>query len=417
MRILHTADWHVGRAMRGHSRAGEHRAVLAEIATIAARERVDLVIVAGDLFDVGAPLPEAEEIVYGALLELADAGAQVVVISGNHDHPRRFEAIKPLLERTGRVHAGAALARPEEGGVLTLSTRSGETARVALFPFLSKRGVVKADELMRGEAAQHSQLYAAKCEAIVEKLCEPFAGDSVNLLVAHLLVEKATAGGGERGAHMHDDYRVSAVSFGHPALHYVALGHVHAAQRIPAPCQVWYCGSPLQLDFGETENEPSVLLVEARAGMPAEVERRAITAGRRLRTIKGTAAAIEAEAAGAGDAFLRVVIDEPPRPGLADEIRERYANVMHVHVAGAGEGSAHDDGRDTIERLHRAPREIFAEYLTELGLGQPPPEPPAAPAGTAVGAGQQKDDSGEQRAQVMAMFDELLEEAHAPDAP
>ncbi|MBN2624712.1 MAG: exonuclease subunit SbcD, partial [Acidimicrobiales bacterium] len=82
MRLLHTSDWHVGKAIRGRSRAAEHQAVLAEIAQIAERESVDLVVVAGDLFDTATPTAEAERIVYRALLDLAAGGRPVVVIAG-----------------------------------------------------------------------------------------------------------------------------------------------------------------------------------------------------------------------------------------------------------------------------------------------------------------------------------------------
>jgi DNA repair protein SbcD/Mre11 len=109
VKALHTSDWHVGRTMRGRSRADEHRAVLAEIVDQAASNDVDLVLVAGDLFDVAAPTPESEQIVYRALLDLAEV-APVVAVAGNHDNPRRFEALHPLLE-LGRVTAISSCAR------------------------------------------------------------------------------------------------------------------------------------------------------------------------------------------------------------------------------------------------------------------------------------------------------------------
>ena len=410
MKILHTADWHVGRLIKGRSRADEHRAVLAEIAELAARERVDVAIVAGDLFDHASPAPEAEEIVYAALLALADGGAQVVLVAGNHDHPRRLAAVRPLLARTGRVHAGAVMARPGEGGVVTFATASGERARVALFPFLSQRGIVRADDLMRGEAADHAQAYAERAAAIVGALCQPFGADTVNLLVAHLLAGGALGSGSERAAHMHDDYRVPAQCFDHPALHYVALGHVHAPQRVPASCPVWYCGSPLQLDFGESANEPGVLVVEAKAGKPAEVERHPLTAGRRLRTVRGPLESIAAEIARAGHDYLRVEITGPPRPGLADQVRALGPErVVEVRIVGEQAAGGAEDDQDTVDRLRQQPREIFAEYLAELGLAESVNDGDG-PAGDGAGR------AGPGAAAVLAMFDELLEEADAPDA-
>ena len=95
MKILHTADWHVGKTLRGRSRAEEHEAVLDEIVALAQAEAVDLILVAGDQFDRAVPSPESEKIVYDALLRLAGTGARVVVIAGNHDNPRRLAAVRP----------------------------------------------------------------------------------------------------------------------------------------------------------------------------------------------------------------------------------------------------------------------------------------------------------------------------------
>src|SRR5690606_36562965 len=151
VKLLHTADWHVGKAIQGRSRAAEHQAVLAEIAEVAERESVDLVVVAGDLFDTASPSPEAERIVYRALLDLAAGGRPVVVVAGNHESAQRLAAVAPLSEASG-IHVAAAIRPPGEGGVLELDT-DGERAQVALLPFPSQRYVVKADLLISGDAA------------------------------------------------------------------------------------------------------------------------------------------------------------------------------------------------------------------------------------------------------------------------
>ena len=113
MRILHTSDWHVGKALRGRSRTAEHEAVLAELATVAERDQAQLVLVAGDLFDTATPSPEAERIVYDGLLALAGGGARpVVVIAGNHDNPHRLAAVAPVFAPHGvRVVAREVSAR------------------------------------------------------------------------------------------------------------------------------------------------------------------------------------------------------------------------------------------------------------------------------------------------------------------
>jgi len=98
MRILHTADWHVGRRLGRHDRTAEMRAALDEVAAIADRERVDLVIVSGDVFDRAAPPVEALSLGLGALLRLAD-DRPLFVVAGNHDAPELFDALSPLLRR------------------------------------------------------------------------------------------------------------------------------------------------------------------------------------------------------------------------------------------------------------------------------------------------------------------------------
>ncbi len=115
MRILHTGDWHLGKVLRGRPRLDEQRAVLAELIGLIDRERVDLLLVAGDVFDAAAPTPEAQALAFQTLLAARAAGAEVVVIAGNHDHPGTFEALSPLFAAAGVTMRGA-VARPDQGG-------------------------------------------------------------------------------------------------------------------------------------------------------------------------------------------------------------------------------------------------------------------------------------------------------------
>jgi exonuclease SbcD len=380
VRILHTGDWHVGKLLRGRGRADEHRAVLAEIATIARERAVDLVLVAGDLFDAAAPSPEAETIVYGALIGLASTSAPIVIVAGNHDSPQRLEAIRPLLELAS-VHVAPYPARPAEGGVRRVRTRNGE-ACIAFLPFLSQRGIVRADDLMRVEAADQSATYADRARRIVESLCSAIPPDTVGLLLGHVMVNGGTLGGGERSAHTIFDYSVPATAFP-PALHYAALGHLHRAQQLAGPCPIWYCGSPLQLDFGEVELTRSVNVVECEPGRPARVETVPLTAGRSLRTLRGTVEQIRAQAGEAGDAYLRVLVESTPEPGLADQVRGFLPNAVDVRIV---HDSAPAPARPAV--TGRSPQELFKEYLAGCGC----------------------DDPG-----LMTLFTELLEEVHAAD--
>lgn len=355
MRLLHTSDWHVGKTIRGASRADEHTAVLAEIAQIAAREEVDLVIVAGDLFDSAAPSAEAESIVYRALLDLADTGAEVAVIAGNHDNPRRLRAVAPLL-RLGQVHVVAEPARPDDGGVIEMRTRDGSDVRLAMLPFVSKRGIVRARHLMDRQAFEHAQDYSERLRLLIERLCQPFRNDTVNLFTTHAFVLGGQAGGGERPAHLVEEYAVTAQSFP-VTIGYGALGHLHRPQSVRHPLH--YCGSPLQLDFGEAEQDKQVNVVALEPGIPAGVRAVRLASGRPLRTVTGTLEEL-GSASVDDNAWLRVVVQGPGRAGLAQTVRELLGpGVVDVRVE-SPESAAR---KRRLDHRSRSPQEVFDEYL------------------------------------------------------
>lgn len=357
MKLLHTSDWHVGKTIRGESRAAEHRAVLDEITGVIEREAVDLVIVAGDLFDTATTSPESDEIVYAALVAFARAGAEVAVIGGNHDNQRRLRAVAPLLE-FGKVHLVAEPTRPELGGVLHLTTRDGTDVRVAMLPFVSKRGIVRAADLMEGAAFEHAQAYSDRLRILLEHLCGGFHTDTVNVLAAHAFVLGATAGGGERAAHLVDEYAITAQSFP-STIGYGALGHLHRAQHVPSGAPMHYCGSPLQLDFGESDATKQVNLVHIEPGLPADVQAVPLTSGWPLRTIRGPLASILDTEVG-DHCWLRVIVDGPNRAGLAQLVRETLGpGVVDVRV----EQGASDRASPAVDHRTRSPQELFDAYL------------------------------------------------------
>lgn len=366
MRVLHTSDWHVGRTMRGESRAAEHRAVLAEIVEIAARERAELVVVAGDLYESAAPSAQAEMIVIEALLGLR-AVAPVVVIAGNHDNAARFEALRPMAEQLGIVVRGR-VARPDAGGVVTIETATGERARVALLPFCSPRYSVRAADLMALDAAAAAGEYADRLAGIVGALCADPDPGAVNLLVAHCMVRGGLTGGGERAAQTaFEPYWLSGTAF--PAsLSYAALGHLHLAQRVPTGAPAWYSGSPVQVDFGEAGAGKHVLVVDVSATTPAQVREVGLTAGVELVTITGTLAELEAmQDVNHGDAWIRVRVDDAARAGVVEDVRRWLGErVVEVRVIGGTRSPAL-----AAPRHGRTPQELFAEFLAEEGVDDP----------------------------------------------
>ncbi|MBI3682560.1 MAG: exonuclease subunit SbcD [Acidobacteria bacterium] len=282
MRLLHTADWHIGRMLRGRSRLDEQQKALDEVLEIAVREKVDCLLVAGDVFDSQAPPAEAERLVYGFFAGLAAKQIPAVVIAGNHDHPRRFEALRPLIERM-RIHVRPFVKPPGEGGVIEL-TAGSERALIAVVPFVPEHKLLDA-ALMMGAQADRSAAYADRMAGMVEALSSGFTASTVNILLGHVYIAGARAAGSERAIHLAHSYALTPQRFPASAS-YIALGHLHRPQQIEAPSPMLYSGSLLQLDFGEQGQQKRVVLVDASPGKTARLESIALASGRDLHEVQ-----------------------------------------------------------------------------------------------------------------------------------
>ncbi len=363
MKFLHTSDWHVGKTLKGRSRLDEQRDVLREIYQIAKTERVDAVLVAGDLYETSAPSAQAQRLVVQALLALRETGAEVIAIAGNHDHAATFDAYRPVMLAAGIQLVGTPRAAGA-GGVVSFAARStGEWVNVAVLPFVSQRYAVRAAELLAGTPSDHVGKYDQQVRDIIASLKQGFSADAVNMIMAHLTVTGGTFGGGERAAQSIFEYHVPATAFGGDP-HYVALGHLHRRQAIPAPCPVHYSGAPLPVDFGEQDNMSVVLVVEVSPSTPARVTEVPVTAGRRLRTVRGTVAELLARAEEFGDDFLRVYVREPGRAGLREQVQDGLPNALEIRIdaefaSSARVAASSGGGRD------RTPGELFAAFCAE----------------------------------------------------
>ena len=353
VRILHTSDWHVGRRIRGRDRSEEHRAVLSEIAGLARDNEVDLTLVAGDIFDTSSPTPIAEQIVWSTLLELAEI-APVAVVAGNHDNQARLDAVAPLLAMAGITMVGSPRA-PNDGGVVSID---GLGVKLALLPFVSQRGIVKVEDIMGSDPDQHAGAYEQRLHRIVDALTDAMTADTVNVVVGHLTVYGALAGGGERQAHIFGYALPASVFPGH--LSYVALGHLHRQQKMPHSGAVWYSGSPLQLDFGEVADTKGALLVEATPGLPSKVTSLSLTSGTRLAIARGTLDEVLARSDEFADAYVKVELTEKASVGLADEVRKAIPGAVEVIL-----GNPNPVKKTTISRQSLQPADAFHTYLKE----------------------------------------------------
>ncbi|GAA3813509.1 exonuclease SbcCD subunit D [Sphaerisporangium flaviroseum] len=365
MKILHTADWHVGKVLKGRPRIDEHHKVLRELVQLAQAEDVDAVIVAGDLFDTSAPTPEAQSIVLNALMALREGGREVVVLAGNHDNPHLLEVYRPVLGKLG-IRIVGTFRRPEQGGTLAFTARSGEPVRLAVLPFLSHRYVVRAAEVLEGTTAEHNRDYAARIGDLIGALTAGFAGDTVNLITTHGTLPSGKFGGGEREAQSIFSYYFEVTAF--PAsTQYAALGHLHRRQQLPGPCPIWYSGSPIAVDFGEERNSPGALLVTVEPGRPAVVREVTFASARDLATVHGTLEELEAMADDLADTWLRVIVEERPRPGIAETVREILPGALEVGIDERFRPVR--PGRTQTTGVARSPRDLFRGYLSATGRG------------------------------------------------
>jgi len=371
VRFLHTADWHVGKPLRGRSRMDEYAKALEQVAQIAKDQKVDAVLMAGDVFDSPAPPPEAEKLVYDFLARLVPEKIACVLIAGNHDHPRKLGALATLLEGL-KIHVRPEVRPPDQGGVVTLTSRDGkEEARVAVLPFVAERKVVDACTVMDAEHKWY-EAYSKRIEQILAALTKGLPTSTVNIVLAHLLVDGARVGTGERELHLGQIYGVNPQQL--PAgVQYIGLGHLHRPQDVLAPAKTRYPGSLIELDFGEQEQDKSIVVFEAQPQKAPGIELVPITAGRRLRTVEGTLADLQRLAEEGIDDYLRVRVKaEAPTPGLADRVKELIPNALDVtvdHPRDAGQQPERGKGRGKL-----APAQLFAAYYEHRNQTPPPKE-------------------------------------------
>jgi exonuclease SbcD len=259
---------------------------------------------------------------------------------------------------------------PDKGGVVRFAARSdGADTQVAILPLLNQRWAVRAAEIVANTPAENVRAYDEQVRQVITSLTSGFAGGTVNLVMSHLTCVGGTFGGGERPAQSIFEYSVPAAIFPVSA-HYVALGHLHRRQTLPAQAPVHYSGSPIAVDFGEQDNTSVVCLVEAAPGVPARVTDVPVRSGRRLRTVRGTLAELEPQAHSFEDDYLRVWLREPARAGLRDDTVTILPNALEVRIDPEFAADQKPD-RPRGPREPRTPAQLFAEFCALENLADP----------------------------------------------
>ncbi|HEU4332320.1 MAG TPA: exonuclease SbcCD subunit D [Lapillicoccus sp.] len=321
MRLIHTSDWHLGRAFHGVGMLAAQARFVDHLVHVVRSERVDAVLVSGDVYDRALPSPATVELLSEAVTRVIDAGAQVILSSGNHDSAIRLGFAAPLLARAG-LHIRTSLAT-----VGTPVLVDGAT--VYALPYLEPS--TSADPLGATERTHAGVLRAAMARVAADRATR----QGPSLVMAHAFVTGGATCDSER------DIAVGGVSAVPPSVFdgvdYVALGHLHGSQVVTE--RVRYSGSPYAMSFSEHGHTKGSWLVEvddtgvvSSELVPAPVERP-------LRVLRGDLEDLLADPTlvGAEAAYCQVTLTDPVRPlGAMDRLRQRFPHTLVLGFAPRG---------------------------------------------------------------------------------
>lgn len=374
MRILHTSDWHLGRTLHGVDLIEHQAAYLDHLVELVEAERVDAVLVAGDVYDRAVPPVEAVRLLGDALARLSDR-TTVVLTPGNHDSAVRLGFAAPLLRSSVHVRARVAdVGRPVE----LVDPADGAPVHVHALPYLDPDATRR--ELAEGDPAAVDGLLPRSHEAVtaaamrrVRAHLAAVPGRPRSVVMAHAFVVGGAASESERDIRVGGVDSVPAGVF--DGVDYVALGHLHGPQRIGGTAGgpvLQYSGSPLAYSFSERHQRKASALVDLGPDGVRGVELVAAPVPRRLTELSGT---VEELLGAQGEQhvadWLRVVVTDARRPPeLYARLRARFPHLLVVEHRPQG---AH------VERVRavtaaRDPLEVADEFVEHVTGAAPTPE-------------------------------------------
>jgi exonuclease SbcD len=327
VRIVHTSDWHLGRALHQESLAGAHAAYVDFLVRLVREESVGAVLVSGDVYDRALPAPDTVALLGEALVRLVDAGASVVLTSGNHDSAVRLAFASDLLARAG-VHV-----RTTAAGVGTPVLLDG----VAVYPLPYLEPAVAGAAIGAAERSHASVLRAAMGRVRADAASR---GMPV-IAMAHAFVAGAVGTESERDIAVGGVNVVPADVFA--GVSFAALGHLHRPQEVRPG--VSYSGSPVAFSFGEADHVKSVSLLDLGTGGTGDavaVTRIPTPVIRPLAVVRGDLDDVLADGcwAAAVRAWCQVLLTDPVRPlGAFERLRRRFPHLLSVefHPRGGGQ--------------------------------------------------------------------------------
>ncbi|HEY5391791.1 MAG TPA: exonuclease subunit SbcD [Hanamia sp.] len=271
MKILHTADWHIGQLFHEYDRTYEHQQFLNWLVKTLHEEQLDVLLISGDIFDSSNPSATAIKMFYTFLNRAVkiNPSLQIIITAGNHDSASRLESPKPLLE-SSNIHIIGIVEKDEDGNIdyekliIPLKDNQGNTkAWCMAVPFLRIGDYPVITDCNNPYAEGVAKLYEEVYQCALNKIQD---GQSV-ICMGHLHTHQAEKTG-------MDDFErlimggvecISAAAF-HEDIKYVALGHIHKAQRIGGKDHIRYCGSPIPMSFSELNYKHQVIVFDLQEG-------------------------------------------------------------------------------------------------------------------------------------------------------
>ncbi len=278
IKILHTSDWHLGRSLYGRKRYDEFSQFLDWLITVIEKECIDVLLIAGDIFDTSTPSNRAQELYYRFLCRVSTSCCHhVVVIAGNHDSPSFLNAPKELL-RALNVHVTGAVTEAPGDEVLVLCNGERPEVIVCAVPYLRDKDIrtVEPGESIDDKNVKLSKglknHYDTVCAIAMEKrlMLEEAGYRGIPLIaMGHLFTSggKTIEGDGVRELYVGSLAHIGQDAFP-SSIDYLALGHLHVPQRVGTVERIRYCGSPIPMGYGEADQRKQVVLVAFDGSIP-----------------------------------------------------------------------------------------------------------------------------------------------------
>ena len=284
MRILHTSDWHLGKSLEGFSRMDEQEAFLNDFIEIVKEENVDMVIIAGDIYDSANPPSRAEKMFYDTLKKLSSNGERItLVIAGNHDNPERLVAAGPLARDHGIIMLGTPKSVADTGeygkhkvvdsgeGFVEVEI-NGERAVILTVPYPSEKRLNEVLYDAMDEEDQRVKTYSERIKTLFDSLSGKYRDDTINLAVSHLFAMGSEEAGSERSVQLGGSFIVDGGCFPEKA-QYVALGHIHKPQLVPGTNKkARYAGSPIHYSKKEIKFNKKAFIIDIKANEECTVK-------------------------------------------------------------------------------------------------------------------------------------------------